>query len=43
MASVAGRTALSHQLETMGFSYGTNYAYFLDPFATDGMRTQLVL
>jgi len=43
VASVAGRTALSHQLEKMGFSYGTNYAYFLDPFATDGMRTQLVL
>ncbi|MEO8481953.1 MAG: glycosyltransferase [Acidobacteriota bacterium] len=43
VASVAGRVALSHQLEKMGLSYGTNYAYFLDPFATDGMRTQLVL
>jgi len=43
VASVAGRAALSHQLEKMGLSYGTNYAYFLDPFATDGMRTQLVL
>jgi PhoPQ-activated pathogenicity-related protein len=40
---VAGRAALSHQLEKMGLSYGTNYAYFLDPFATDGMRTQLLL
>lgn len=43
VASVAGRAALSSQLEKMGLSYGTNYAYFLDPFATDGMRTQLML
>jgi glycosyltransferase involved in cell wall biosynthesis/GT2 family glycosyltransferase len=43
VASVAGRAALSRQLEKMGLSYGTNYAYFLDPFSTDGMRTQLML
>ncbi|MCC7044668.1 MAG: glycosyltransferase [Acidobacteria bacterium] len=43
VASMAGRTALSRQLETMGLSYGSSYAYFLDAFATDGMRTQLVI
>jgi hypothetical protein len=43
VASVAGRAALSQQLEKMGLSYGTNYAYFLDPFAANGMRTQLML
>jgi hypothetical protein len=40
---MAGRAALSRQLEQMGLSYGTNYAYFLDAFATGGMRTQLVV
>jgi hypothetical protein len=43
VASMAGRAALSQQLETMGLSYGSSYAYFLDAFATDGMRTQLVI
>ncbi len=42
VASMAGRAALSQQLEKMGLSYGTSYAYFLDAFATGDMRTQLV-
>lgn len=42
VASMAGRATLSRQLEGMGLSYGTGYAYFLDAFAAGGVRTQLV-
>jgi glycosyltransferase involved in cell wall biosynthesis/GT2 family glycosyltransferase len=44
VASMAGRAALSQQLESIGLSYGATYAYFLDAFATGGgVRAQLVM
>lgn len=42
VASFGGRTSIDRQLADMGLSYGADYAYFLDTFVTDGVRTQLV-
>jgi GT2 family glycosyltransferase len=41
VASMAGRAALSRQLERAGLTYGSSYAYFLDRFAIDKVQIQL--
>jgi hypothetical protein len=40
---VAGRQALSSQLDGMGQSYGSNYAFFLDTFAIGKVQVALAL
>lgn len=41
IASMAGRQQLSTQLDKLGLSYGSNYAYFLDRFSIDNVHVQL--
>lgn len=43
IASVAGRQALSTQLDGMGLSYGSNYAFFLDTFSIGKVHVALTL
>jgi glycosyltransferase involved in cell wall biosynthesis/GT2 family glycosyltransferase len=43
IASVAGRQALSTQLDGMGLSYGASYAYFLDTFSIGRVQVSLSL
>jgi hypothetical protein len=43
IASVAGRQALSTQLDGMGLSYGASYAYFLDTFSIGKVQVSLSL
>ena len=43
IASVAGRQALSTQLDGMGLSYGSNYAFFLDTFSIGKVQVALTL
>jgi O-antigen biosynthesis protein len=43
IASVAGRQALSTQLDGMGLSYGANYAFFLDTFSIGKVQVALAL
>jgi glycosyltransferase involved in cell wall biosynthesis/GT2 family glycosyltransferase len=43
IASVAGRQALSKQLDGLGLSYGSNYAFFLDTFSIGKVQVALSL
>lgn len=43
VASMAGRVALSRQLDEAGLTYGSSYAYFLDRFAIDNIQVQLTI
>ena len=43
IASVAGRQALSNQLDGMGLSYGSSYAFFLDTFSIGKVQVALTL
>ncbi len=43
IASVAGRQALSAQLERMGLAYGDSYAFFLDTFRIGKVQVALSL
>jgi GT2 family glycosyltransferase/glycosyltransferase involved in cell wall biosynthesis len=43
VASYAGKRPLFEQLDRMGFSYGNNYAYFLDPVSVGHVRHQVTL
>jgi glycosyltransferase involved in cell wall biosynthesis/GT2 family glycosyltransferase len=43
IASVAGRQALSNQLDGMGLSYGSSYAFFLDTFSIGKVQVSLTL
>ena len=43
IASVTGRQALSSQLDDMGLSYGSNYAFFLDTFSIGKIQMTLDL
>jgi hypothetical protein len=43
IASVAGRQALSTQLDGLGLSYGSTYAFFLDTFSIGKVQMTLAL
>jgi glycosyltransferase involved in cell wall biosynthesis/GT2 family glycosyltransferase len=43
VASLAGKPAISAQLERMGLSAGTNYIHFLDPVRVGGLTLQVQL
>jgi GT2 family glycosyltransferase len=43
VASYAGKRPLFEQLDRMGFSYGANYTYFLDPVRVGDVRHQVAL
>jgi glycosyltransferase involved in cell wall biosynthesis/GT2 family glycosyltransferase len=43
IASMAGRQQLAAQLEGLGLSYGSSYAFFLDRFSIDNVQVQLTL
>ncbi|MEZ5284149.1 MAG: glycosyltransferase [Vicinamibacterales bacterium] len=43
VASLAGKSAIFHQLEELGLSHAEHFVHFLEPVSVSGMTTQVVM